>query len=104
MDISLGVVGKLVLLINESVLGSRGAGGDLGIVILSDLLVGLLGGLGTSALDGLGDVVGGVLRKTRVSTGSSNGVGSRYSHTLTVSIVDEKCGLFVEVWLVSCVE
>lgn len=61
MDISLGVVGELVLLVNNGILGGAGTGGDLGIVVLSDVLVGLLGSLSASALDGLGDVVGGVL-------------------------------------------
>ena len=61
MDISLGVVGNLVLLVNDGILGSAGAGRELGIVALSDVLVGLLGSLGTGALDGLSDVVGGLL-------------------------------------------
>jgi hypothetical protein len=61
VDISLGVVGELVLLVNNGILGGAGTGGDLGIVVLSDVLVGLLGSLSASALDGLGDVVGGVL-------------------------------------------
>lgn len=61
MDISLGVVGKLVLLVDESILGSAGAGGDVGIAVLSDALVGLLGSLSSSSLDGLSDVVGGLL-------------------------------------------
>lgn len=52
----------LVLLVDEGILGSGGTGGDVGVVILSDGLVALLGGLSASALDGLGDVVGGVLR------------------------------------------
>lgn len=61
MDIGLGVVGKLVLLVAERVLGSAGAGRDVGIAALSDILVGLLGSLSSSALDGLSDVVGGLL-------------------------------------------
>lgn len=61
MDIGLGVVGKLVLLVEEGILGSAGAGGDVGIAALSDTLVGLLGSLSSSALEGLRDVVGGVL-------------------------------------------
>lgn len=61
VDISLGVVGKLVLLVDESILGSAGAGGDVGIAVLSDALVGLLGSLSSSSLDGLSDVVGGLL-------------------------------------------
>lgn len=65
MDISLGVVRLLVLLVNESVLGSAGAGGHVGVGVLGDVLVGLLGSSGTGALHGLGDVVGGVLEESR---------------------------------------
>lgn len=54
-------MGNLVLLVEESILSGRGASADLGIVVLGDLLVGLLGGFGTSALDGLTDVLSGVL-------------------------------------------
>lgn len=61
MDIGLGVVGLLVLLVNDGVLGGAGAGADVGVAVLGDVLVGLLGSLGAGALDGLGDVVGGVL-------------------------------------------
>lgn len=61
VDIGLRVVGKLVLLVAECVLGSAGAGGDVGIAALSDALVGLLGSLSSSALNGLRDVVGGLL-------------------------------------------
>lgn len=61
MDIGLGVVDVLVLLVTESVDGSVGASAEAGIRVLGDLLVGGLGGLGTSTLDGLRDVVGGVL-------------------------------------------
>lgn len=61
MEIGLGIVGLFVLLVNDRILGSGGTGGELGVVVLGDLLVGLLGSLGTGALDGLGDVVGGVL-------------------------------------------
>lgn len=61
VDIGLGVVGHLILLIDEGVLGSGGASRELGFVALRDVLVGLLGGLGTSTLDGLSDVVGGLL-------------------------------------------
>ena len=51
----------LVLLIDDGVLSGTGASAELGIIVLSNLLVGLLGGLGTGALDGLRNVVGGVL-------------------------------------------
>lgn len=61
MDISLGVMRVLVLLIPEGVLRSAGTGADAGVGVLGDLLVGLLGSLSAGALDGLGDVVGGVL-------------------------------------------
>jgi hypothetical protein len=61
VDISLGVVGNLVLLVGKSVLGSAGAGRDVGITALGDVLVGLLGSLSTSSLDGLSDVVNGLL-------------------------------------------
>lgn len=61
MDVGLGVVGLLVLLVNDGVLGGAGAGADVGVAVLGDVLVGLLGSLGTGALDGLGNVVGGVL-------------------------------------------
>lgn len=52
---------NLVLLVAESIDGSVGTSAQLGIGVLGDLLVGLLGGSGTSALDGLRDVVDGVL-------------------------------------------
>jgi hypothetical protein len=61
VDISLGVVGELVLLVTEGILGGAGTSSDVGIAVLGDALVGLLGSLGTGALDGLSDVVGGVL-------------------------------------------
>lgn len=61
MDIGLGVVGDLILLVDDGILSSAGASGELGIVALSDVLVGLLGSLGTGALNGLSDVVGGLL-------------------------------------------
>lgn len=61
VDIGLSVMDVLVLLVTESVNGSVSASADAGIGVLGDLLVGGLGGLGTSTLDGLRDVVGGVL-------------------------------------------
>jgi len=51
----------LVLLVDDGILGSGSTGSQLGIIVLGDLLVGLLGGLGTGALDGLGNVLCGVL-------------------------------------------
>ena len=63
-----GLGGALVLLLVDlvaaSVKGGRGAVGEgvlAGDVALSLLLVGLLGGGGDGTLDGLGNVVGGVL-------------------------------------------
>jgi hypothetical protein len=61
VDISLGVVGGLVELVSDGILGGSGTAAQAGIAVLSNLLVGLLGSLGTGALDGLGNVVGGVL-------------------------------------------
>jgi hypothetical protein len=57
VEISFGVVGRLVLLVDNGILGGAGARGEACVVVLGDVLVGLLGGLGTGALDGLGDVV-----------------------------------------------
>lgn len=65
VDISLGVVGELVLLVAEGIDGSVGTSAQLGVGVLGDLLVDLLGGSGTSALDGLSDVVDGVLEVVR---------------------------------------
>ena len=62
MDISLGVVTGLVELVSNGILCGSGAGAEAGIVVLGNLLVSLLGSLGTGALDGLGNVVGGVLK------------------------------------------
>ena len=57
MDISLGVVGSLILLVDEGILSGRETGADTCVRVLSDALVGFLGSLGTGALDGLRDVV-----------------------------------------------
>lgn len=54
-------MGQFVLLVDDSILSGGGASAELGIVVLGNLLVGLLGGFGTSALDGLTDVLSGVL-------------------------------------------
>lgn len=62
MKVGLGVVGVLVLLVDNGILGSAGPGADVGTGILSDVLVRFLGGLRPGALDGLRDVVGGVLK------------------------------------------
>lgn len=61
VEIGLGIMRLLVLLVDDGILGSGSTGAQLGIIVLGDLLVGLLGGLGTGALDGLGNVLCGVL-------------------------------------------
>lgn len=61
VDIGLGVVGHLVLLVKKSILGGAGAGANVGVAVLGNVLVGFLGSLGTGALDGLSNVIGGVL-------------------------------------------
>lgn len=61
VNIGLGVMRLLVLLVDDRILGRAGTGAQIRIRVLGHLLVGLLGGLGTGALDGLGNVVGGVL-------------------------------------------
>ena len=61
VDISLGVVGGLVLLVEDGVLGGGGTAADACVAVLGDVLVDLLGCLGPGALDGLRDVVCGVL-------------------------------------------
>jgi hypothetical protein len=53
VNISLGVVGLLVLLVDKSILCSTGSGAHVGPGILSDILVRFLGGLSTRALNGL---------------------------------------------------
>jgi hypothetical protein len=55
------VVLLLVNLVAESILASAQASADIGVVVLGNLLVGLLGTSVHGALDGLGDVVGGVV-------------------------------------------
>lgn len=61
MDISLGVMARLVELVSNGILCGSGAGAEACVVVLGNLLVGLLGSFRTGALDGLGNVVGGVL-------------------------------------------
>ena len=63
VDISLGVVRGLILLVNDSVLCSGGSGREGCVVVLGDGLVGLLGCLSSGTLDGLRDVVCGVLEE-----------------------------------------
>jgi len=67
VDIGLGIVRLLVLLVDNSILGSGGSAGQACVVVLGDGLVGLLGGLSSTALDGLRDVVGGILYQVNVS-------------------------------------
>ena len=57
VDISLGVVGSLILLVDEGILSGRETGADACVRVFGNALVGLLGSLGTGALDGLRDVV-----------------------------------------------
>lgn len=59
--IGLAVVRLLVNLVSNSIASSLGTGGERSIGVFCDVLVGLLAGCGTAALDGLGDVVGCVL-------------------------------------------
>lgn len=61
VNIGLNIVRLLILLVDKSILRSGGTSAQLGIVILCDLLVGLLGSLSASSLHGLGNIVGGVL-------------------------------------------
>jgi hypothetical protein len=72
VDISLGVVGSLVLLVDDGVLSGGGTAGKACIVVLGDVLVGLLGSCGTSALDSLSGVVGGVLEIKILATNPQN--------------------------------
>ena len=60
VDIGLAVVGLLVELVGDGIASSLGAGAEVGIVVLGDVLVGLLGSSGTGARYGLGNVVCGV--------------------------------------------
>ena len=55
------IVLVLVALVLEGVNAGLGTSSKAGVVVLGDLLVGLLGSTRGGALDGLGDVVGGVL-------------------------------------------
>lgn len=57
VDISLGVVSRLVCLVLNGIDTGAGAGGKAGIAVLGNLLVGLLGGGGGSTLNGLRYVV-----------------------------------------------
>jgi len=61
VDIGSAVVLLLVDLVTDGVLGGGGTGAEGGVAVLGNLLVALLGGSGESALNGLRDVVGGVV-------------------------------------------
>ena len=54
----------LIELVPNGVLGRTGTGTERSIGVFGDLLVCLVGGLGGSTLDGLGDVVCGVPERT----------------------------------------
>lgn len=57
LDIGLDIMRFLVLLVDDSILGSRGTAGQAGVAVFSNALVGVHGGLSSSALGGLRDVV-----------------------------------------------
>eukprot|EP00262_Sarcandra_glabra_P017124 TRINITY_DN5773_c0_g1_i1.p2 TRINITY_DN5773_c0_g1~~TRINITY_DN5773_c0_g1_i1.p2 ORF type:complete len:100 (-),score=18.22 TRINITY_DN5773_c0_g1_i1:12-284(-) len=61
VGLALAVVLLLADLVTHGVLGRSGTGTEGCVGVLGDLLVALLGDGGTSALDGLGNRVGGVL-------------------------------------------
>jgi hypothetical protein len=54
-------VRRLVLLVSDGILGSSGSGPEACVRVLCDVLVCFLGRSGAGALDGLGNVVCGVL-------------------------------------------
>lgn len=87
MNIGLNIMRLLVLLVNDGILGSASTCTDLGIVVLGNLLVGLLGSLGTSALNSLGNVVNGVLCYILVIQTTCS---VRESRTLAVSMVNKR--------------
>lgn len=60
VDIGRSVVLLLVNLVADGILGGRRTSGNVGVVVLGDRLVGLLGGGAGGTLDGVRDVVGGV--------------------------------------------
>src|SRR5689334_13543465 len=66
VEIGLSVVALLVELVADGITSGLGAGAEACVAVLGDVLVGLLGSSGGSALDGLGDVVGGVPKKKRL--------------------------------------
>lgn len=56
------IVRLLILLVHSGVLCGGGAGAQVGVRVLSHVLVGFLGGRGARSLDGFRDVLCGVLR------------------------------------------
>lgn len=62
VGVSLGVVHGLILLVDSRVFGCTCAGPEACVGVLGDILVCLLGAFVGSALNGLGDVVCGVLK------------------------------------------
>lgn len=86
MGLGLGVVHLLVLLVDNGVLGGLCTSTDACVGVLGDVLVGLLGARVGTALDGLRDVVCGVLRN-EVSKGLSV-FRIEINFTLTVSMVN----------------
>merc|ERR1739841_131221 len=61
VNIGLAVVSLLIELVGDGIASGLGAGAEVGIAVLGDVLVGLLGSSGTGARNGLGNVVCGVL-------------------------------------------
>lgn len=53
VDISLSVVCLLVELVGDSITAGLETGGEVGVAVLGNFLVGLLGGGGGGTLDGL---------------------------------------------------
>lgn len=84
MDIGLGVVGCLILLVDNGILCSGSSAAQASIRVLGDMLVGLLGCLSTTALDGLRDVVDGVL-SSDISTSKKRHV-IQYMMMLTLAV------------------
>lgn len=81
VDISLAVMLLLVELVADGITSGLGTGAEGGIAVLGHVLVGLLGSSGTGALNGLGDVVGGVPRRLMLVTWQRRAVRTRCEHT-----------------------
>jgi len=65
VEISLAIVGLLIDLVRDSITGSLNSCAEGGVAVFGDCLVGFLGSSCGGALDGLGDVVGGVPRSEK---------------------------------------